>query len=606
MPASSRFPAVTGATVYDGGVTFRVWAPFAQGVHVAGEFNGWSETASPLEPEGGGYWSADVSGAAPRQNYKFVVGGAGWRIDPCARAVTTSVGDGLVYDPSFPWKNAFQMPPWNELVVYELHVGTFPDHPRDAASLLDAVIADLGYLQKLGVNAIELLPQGEFPGDSSWGYNPAHIFAVEHLYGGPDALKRLIDAAHGKGIAVILDVVYNHLGPNDLSVWQFDGWFERWQGEDMGGIYFYNDWRANTPWGRKNRPDYGRPEVRKYIRDNALGWLEEFRFDGLRFDSTVFIRNVRGNDGDPPGDANNLGGWGWNLLKWINDEVDAHQPWKLTIAEDMQDNPWITKPTSQGGAGFDSQWAAGFHHPVRDVLVQPDDRSRDMGKIRDALYPRSDAGATGRVVYTESHDEVGALNGKRRLTADIDPDHPDGWFARKRSTLGAALAFTAPGIPMICQGQEILESTAFGAGPINWDNYDRFRGIWQLYADLTRLRRNGDDRTRGLRGPHLNVFHVNDADKLIAFHRWENGGPRDDVVVVLNFANRTYPSYTLGLPRVGLWKVRFNSDWVGYADDFGNVEGYDTTAEAPGRDGLPCQGNVGIGPYTALILSQDA
>ena len=113
---------------------------------------------------------------------------------------------------------------------------------------------------------------------------------------------------------------------------------------DMGGIYFYNDWRAWTPWGEKNRPDYGRPEVRQFIRDNALMWLEEYRGDGLRFDSTIYIRNVYGHNNDRLDDPNNLAGWGWNLLRWINDEVEARQPWKFTIAEDMQSNPSITQP----------------------------------------------------------------------------------------------------------------------------------------------------------------------------------------------------------------------------------------------------------------------
>lgn len=606
MPGSSRFPNQTGAMVYEGGVTFRVWAPFATSVAVTGEFLSGSDTATPLERDAGGYWSVDVPGAVARQKYRFLLGGVGERIDPCAKAVTNSAGEGFIYDPSFAWQNDFQMPPWNELVIYELHVGTFPDHPQDKPSLLDAVISDLDYLQQLGVNAIELLPQGEFQGDISWGYNPSLIFAVESSYGGPDALKRLVDAAHGKGIAVILDVVYNHLGPTDLSVWQFDGWFEWWNGEDMGGIYFYNDWRANTPWGHKNRPDYGRPEVRKYLRDNALQWLEEFQIDGLRFDSTIYIRNVYGHNNDPPEDPNNLDGWGWNLLKWINDEIDARQPWKLTIAEDLQNNPWLTKPTSEGGAGFDSQWDAGFHHPIRDVLVQTDDSARNMSMVRDAIAHRYNISAFQRVVYTESHDEVAKSNGKRRLPEDIYPGQADGWFARKRSTLGGVLVFTVPGIPMICQGQEILESIPFGDDHIDWDKYDRFRGILLLYCDLAHLRRNWFDTTRGLRGQHVNVFHVNDTDKLIAFHRWENGGPRDDVVVVLNFANRSYPSYTIGFPRDGLWKVRFNSDWNGYSSDFTNMAGYDTVANQPGTHGLPFQGNVGIGPYSALILSQDA
>ena len=613
MSASTRFPNALGALVFNGGVTFRVWAPFATAVHVAGDFNGGSETATPLEREPGGCWSVDVAGAIPRQKYHFVLDGVGKRLDPYARALTNSAGEGFIYDAEFLWKNDFRTPPWNELVIYELHVGTFPDHPQNANTLLDAVIADLGYLQDLGVNAIELLPQGEFAGDVSWGYNPSFLFAVESSYGGPDALKRLVDAAHGKGIAVILDVVYNHLGPDDLPVWQFDGWFQRYTDEyanyhndEMGGIYFYQDWRADTPWGRKNRPDYGRPEVRKFIRDSALAWLQEFRLDGLRFDSTIYLRNVHGNNDDPPDAPANLDGWGWNLMKWVNDEIDASQPWKLTIAEDLQNNPWLTRPTSQGGAGFDSQWDAGFHHPVRDVLVAPEDAARSMFQVRDVINHRYNTSAWERVVYTESHDEVAASNGKRRLPDDIWPGHADSWAAKKRSTLGAALAFTAPGIPMICQGQEILTWIPFGDQRLDWDNYDRFRGIWQMYADLARLRRNWFDTTRGLRGQNVNVFHVNDSDKLVAFHRWENGGPRDDVVVVMNFANRSYPSYTVGFPRPGLWRVRFNSDWNGYSGDFGNTAGFDTTAGGPGADGLSYRGNAGIGPYTALILSQDS
>jgi len=606
MPASARFPNVTGASVYDGGATFRVWAPNAVKVAVSIQADGAAAVTSPLFSEGDGYWSADVPGALPRQQYQFLMGDGAPKIDPCALAVTNSAGVGLIYDPNFVWKTGLQAPPWNELVVYELHARTFPDNPPDPADMLDAVAADLPYLRDLGINAIELMPAAEFPGDVSWGYNPSDVFAVESSYGGPDALKRLVDAAHGLGIAVILDVVYNHFGPNDLSVWQFDGWFQKWNGDDMGGVYFYQDWRANTPWGTKNRPDYGRPEVRKFIRDNALMWLNEFRIDGLRFDSTIYVRNVYGHAGNAIDDPNNLGGWGWDLLKWVNDEVRASQPWKITIAEDMQDEPAITRPTSQGGAGFGSQWGSGFVHSIRDVCIQPDDSSRDLNRVRDLIYQRYNGDAFGRVVYTESHDEV--ANGNRRLPDAIYPGEADGWYAKKRSTLGAALVFTAPGIPMICQGQEVLESNPFGdsnASRIDWTKLTRFAGIHQLYTDLIHLRRNWFDNTRGLRGQNVNVFHVNNADKLIAFHRWDNGGPRDDVVVVLNFANRSYASYTIGFPRGGLWKVRFNGDWNGYSADYGNFFAYDAAAEGPGADGLPCRGNVGVGPYTALILSQD-
>ena len=132
-----------------------------------------------------------------------------------------------------------------------------------------------------------------------------------------------------------------------------------------------------------------------------------------------------------------------------------------------------------------------------------------------------------------------------------------------------------------------------------------FSGIHLLYRDLIQLRRNWYNQTRGLRGPHLNVHHVNNSDKVIAFHRWENGGPGDDVVVVANFADRSYDSYTLGMPRTGPWRIRFNSDWQGYSEDFGSYLGYDTMAGSDPRDNLPCQANVGIGPYSVLLLSQD-
>ena len=159
---------------------------------------------------------------------------------------------------------------------------------------------------------------------------------------------------------------------------------------------------------------------------------------------------------------------------------------------------------------------------------------------------------------------------------------------------------------MIFQGQEFLEDRYFrDSAPLDWAKLDTYAGINALYRDLIRLRRNWFDQTRGLRGQQINVHHVNNTDKVIAFHRWENGGPGDDVVIVANFGNRSYDSYALGFPRTGDWRVRFNSDWQGYSPDFGNQLGYDTSAGDGSRDGMPFQANVGVGPYSVLILSQD-
>jgi 1,4-alpha-glucan branching enzyme len=590
-----------GSTLYGGGATFRVWAPNADSVAVAGSFNGWSKQADPLAAEGNGYWSVDVDGARAGDGYKYVITYQSavlnpWRPDPYGQAMATSVGDTLIHAPDFDWgAGSFQMPGWDELVIYELHVGTYSDEQGGGPGRLASVMARLDHLVELGVNAIQLLPPAEFPGGFSWGYNPSSIFTVETDYGGPDALKQLIRAAHERGLAMVCDVVYNHFGAGDAALWRFDGWHLG----DKGGIYHYNDWRDFTEWGP--RPDYGRPEVRQFLRDNALMWLEQYRFDGLRWDATSFIRNVYGG-----GDSGANLPDGWDLMRWINDEIDSRQPWKLSVAEDMQNNEWLTKPTGGGGAGFDSQWDSEFVHPVRRALTQPWDQDRDLHALVAAIQHRYNGDGLQRVIYTESHDEVATKNGKRRLPEDIDPGHAGSWYAKKRSTLGAVLVFTAPGIPMIFQGQELLEDGSWhDDDPIDWSKQTTYAGITQLYRDLIALRRNRDHTTGGLRGQHVQVHHINDRDKVLAFHRFAAGGPRDSVVVVVNLANRGYADYTIGMPRAGRWRVRFNSDWAGYDPQFGGQDSYDTDTRPGAMDAMAHTASIGLGPYSAVILSQD-
>jgi 1,4-alpha-glucan branching enzyme len=597
-----------GAVPYPGGVTFRVWAPFASAVCVAGSFNGWSTTATALAPEERGYWSTDVAGVGVDAQYKFVITNPAlaaplWKNDPYARSLTSSAGNSVVADPAFVWQSTgYAMPPWNELVIYELHVGTFRfDATTGGRGDFGTVISRLDDLVDLGVNAVQIMPADEFSGDVSWGYNPAYIFAIEAAYGGPNGLRRLVDAAHARGLAVIYDVVYNHLGPDDLDLWRFDGWSPSGRPEE-GGIYFYNDERRRTPWG-DTRPDYGRSEVRQYLRDNALRWLESRRCDGLRWDATGWIRNVWGSDTDHGADIAD----GWSLMQWINAEARDRQPWKLMIAEDMHDDEWLTKGVGAGGAGFGAQWGAGFLHTLRTALLAYEDGARSMAALRDLIAQRFNGDAFQRVIYTESHDEVAQSAGQARVPELIEPGHADGFFAQKRSTLGAAVVLTAPGIPMLFMGQEFLEWGAWSdARELDWSKAVRFAGIRALYRDLIRLRRNWSDTTRGLRGHEIHVHHVNDTDKVIAYHRWDRGGPRDDVVVVLNFANRGYDAYRIGLPRGGRWRVRLNSDWGGYSPVFTDHTSVDVTALAGGSgDAMPFGGDVGLGPYTAVILSQD-
>jgi len=220
------------------GVTFRTWAPNAQAVSVSGTFNFWSVTSHQLASEGNGWWSGDVPNITTNAQYKFAIKyNNSWlfKNDPRARRVTSSVGNSVVYNSSaYVWQvNDFQMPSWNELVIYEMHIGTFGQSASgNPPATFNNAIAKLDHLQNLGINCISLMPVNEFPGDLSWGYNPSFPFSVETAYtktasgadGGPDELKRFVDAAHARGIAVVADVIYNHFGPTDLDMWQFDGW----------------------------------------------------------------------------------------------------------------------------------------------------------------------------------------------------------------------------------------------------------------------------------------------------------------------------------------------------------------------------------------------
>ncbi|MBN2527549.1 MAG: alpha amylase C-terminal domain-containing protein [Deltaproteobacteria bacterium] len=622
-----------GARLRNTGTDFRVWAPGIGDAPVRWvnlmlfDTNGNLTEKIPMDNERNGSWKRYVQNVGKGQRYNFEIEGAGERLDPFAKEVTHSAGQSVVVDENdYEWTcNHFSMPLWNELIIYQMHVRTFPDKDRGKENQLNDVIEDMWYLKELGVNAIELLPTAKFAGDISFGYNPSNIFAVESAYGGPRQLKHFVDMAHLNGMAVLLDVVYNHLQPDNRGLWQFTPWHQ----DNYGGVYFYNDWRATTPEYGDNRPDYGRMEVRNFLRENALMWLDEYRIDGLRFDSTGNIRSATDKDNDPASDLPD----GWQLMRAINNTVDVFYPWKIMIAEDLKNNESITGHAEGdylGGAGFDSQWEEVFYHGIKHTLTLPEDHQRSMAEVAHALESRYNGQPFKRIIFIENHDKVADKeNSPGRLPELIEPGNVDtGWFARKRSMLGAAMLLSAPGIPMIHQGQEVLEWRRLGSNPektgVDWDRFcekddcancrknnsncqpnGRFAGIYFMFRDLIHLRRNWFDNTRGLRGENINVFHQDESSKVLAFHRWQNGGARDDVIVVANFSNWTHYHYSIGLPGEGRWRVRLNTNYSGYDSFEHHTVTTDMDAENVPWDGMPCCGSLDIGPWAAIIFSQD-
>ncbi len=601
VPLSSTHPGM-GAIPHDGGATFRVWAPNARQVAVTGDFSNWDGDAKirlARDSARSGTWSTFVPGAGAGAHYRFLIRAGGpykSLIDPVARQVSDSNGNGVVFDPvSLDWGcGDFQMPGWDDLVTYEVHIPTFAADGWRAGTF-DTAIERLDHLAWLGVNAVEVMPPFAFSGPVSWGYNPSHLFAIEPSYGGPHAFARFVRAAHERGIAVILDVVYNHLGPGDLHLWRLDGGRHR----RYGGSYFYNDRRALTPWGA-TRPNYDRKHVRNFLRDSAVMWLEDFRVDGLRFDATQYIRSRHGNVGDPrtriPGGA--------RFLASMTADLRSRQPWKILIAEDMQSDPTLIRPGEDGGLGFHSQWDAGFVHPVRAALEAPRDDDRDMHSLAHALLGNGVRAPHERVVYTESHDEV--ANGRTRVPEAVFPGAADSWHSRTRAAVGIALAMTAPGIPLLFQGQDFAEDRWFDdRTPVDWEKAHRHSGFLHLVRLLIALRRNLPGETRGLGGPNTRLIRVDTEAKVLAFHRWDAGGPADDTIVVVNLRTTPVWNYPLGLPSAGRWRLRCNTDSPMFGPGLGAVHATDLDAEVAECDGYPARGDVTIGPYAALIYSQD-
>lgn len=578
-PPSGRW---MGANVVDGGVLFRLWAPHAESVDLVGTFGQVAMTSVM-----GGQFEALVPEAQIGNTYRYQVrhqGQSHARTDPYCREID---GDGCrIVDPRTFESTPFVAAKREQSVVYELHVGSFAKDTGQPQGTFEALRARLGELADLGVNVVELMPVQSYGGrTNAWGYNPQLFFAPKPGYGSAAQLAALVSAAHQRGIAMWLDVVYNHADGWDRAPLRcFDGECPN----GSAGIYFFppGDW-AGTPWGP--RPDYTKPEVAGLILDSFDWWMSEMHGDGFRVDS---VSNIRGNDGQgtaPGGPA---------LLRRAADFV--HQRGGITVAEDLKGWDQITAPTHRGGFGFDAQWD-GFGWTMMDLLSNPSDDGRNLATIESVLRGNYGGDPFARVIWLEDHDTVG--NGGARLPTRINPGDPESWASRKRSILGGVMMMTTPGVPMLFQGQEALATVGFTNDPATLPP-PTAKGleVRAFFREMIRLRRNLGGSAGGLSEPGVEILHRNDGARVIAYRRHGDSG--EDVVVVANFKNQNYPTYDFGVPTTGPYRVRLDTDWKAYGGDFGGGTHGSVTPTAGPYDGQPYRLRVALAPYSALILTR--
>lgn len=578
-------PPGLGANPGPNGVTFRVWAPHATAARVVGSFAG-SPLAMTAGP--GGIFEATSATAKAGDTYGYSLdtpSGTLSRTDPYCRELA-SAGCTIVDPASFAWTDAaFQPAPRAKSIVYEMHVGSLSVPSGQTYGTFASAKAALPGLADLGVNVVEVLPVLDFGGGpEGWGYHPQLYFAPKASYGTADELRAFVDAAHGLGIGVWLDLVVNHCdGWSQAPLRCFDGDCPT----GSSGIYFFAPGTyATTPWGP--RPDYTDPQVVTMLVDATASFQRELHGDGFRWDSVSNIRALDGNGTTPGGQA---------LLQKANDAI--HAAGGLSVAEDLKGYAAITDTTAHGGFGFDAQWD-GFGYTLDAQLALASDASRDLGQVIGALTGNYNGDGFQRVLFVEDHDMVG--NGGARLPVKIDGANPTSFAARKRSILGGVLLLTSPGVPMLFQGQEFLATDGFLDPPAPLAA-PAAAGlpVRAFYKDMLALRRNAGGGAGGLSDASIEVFHRNDAAKVVAYRRHGTSG--EDAIVVVNLMNKAYTEYDVGVADAGPWRVRLDTDWQAYGSDFGGGTMGSVTARAGTKDGKPYTLPLALAAYSAMILT---
>ena len=551
-----------------GTVTFVLRAPFKPFVSLVGDFNEWNSRANIMTTEGEGIWWTTIPNPGPTR-YGFYVAmdeqSHVWVGDPYAYEVHWGNTGPWAYLPdatvlarrqTFPWTDAaWKTPPLRDLVIYELGVRDFggkwvANQPRYGT--FHDVVERLDYLAELGINAIELMPIQQFPGESSWGYNPVFYFAPARAYGSPDDLMQLIDACHGRGIAVILDVVFNHAW-GDHPYYQIYPPLYSPKGEWLPDLnpFFHHTPSSINMWGGVDW-DHFTGETTAYFQDVVRHWIAQYHVDGFRFD---WVGGVDYHSSNPMSTGfdpyHGISAICWAARQAKPDVILIGEYWPLPGT-----HPEKTAAKLVGETEMDAVWNGFFHHTIEDVLVQrwqweTRDIFRAAGGFREQGFWRADQ----VVNYTCSHDEVRPVHEVLFYARQhIQKPEVFSWteVALRKALVGLIALFAAPGVPMLWMGQEYGEDLprTIDFLPLKWDKLQKepYRSHWKAVRRLVHARR----AHAGLRSDQIEFF-VDDfaRTQVMRFRRW-NTESDDHALVAINFSHEQRET-SLCFPWDGAW-----------------------------------------------------
>jgi 1,4-alpha-glucan branching enzyme len=571
-----------GATLVTGGGTvFRVWAPGADSADVRGDFNLWGPTRMTRLGED---FVCRIPAATTNQAYKYYFYPSKWSADARGRVLDPAGGywNSRIADPAtFAWTDsAWQTPALDRLVIYQLNTGTFSGlNDPNGTTAFPARFTDLAAraheLHALGVNAVMLNPVTSTPVLTYAGYSTLNPWSPEWSYGMPDDFKLAVNALHREGIAVLCDIVWNHVDSGTGFLWDYDG----------TQTYFETP-ASDTPWGPQ--PAFGRAAVDDYFVGSALHWLEEYHVDGFRMDAVAYMSQS-------PHPAQ-----GWALMQRFNDELERRWLGKVTIAENFPLQGAIVTPTRVSGAGFMAEYNGEFRSDLRYAM--PKGTSLSWFGYAPLLETVSSGLSSGHQSfnYFELHDDAWGPSGHRFLkdlapTAGVLAD-----TARARMSVAMGLLMLSPGVPAMLMGDEWLETADFGTGTaqrIDWSKRTLNSGYYAWVHDLIGLRTG----TPAFHADAASVpIHANDTDGVYAWMRYDAAGRV--YMVIANLGDTDFPSCLVGAPAAGTWIERLNSQSSAYGGT-GAVNAGTLTAFAGSMDGLPRTLDIRL-PRSSIVVLQ--